>query len=99
MLPLLLISPLLLIPYVLAAPSPKPAAGTVNVIFEKTDVHAALRFLAETGDVNIVVADDVSGTVTIELHKVSWDEAFYAVLAQKGLSATVGGTTYEVHKR
>ena len=99
MLKLLLISPLLLTPYVLAAPNPKPAVGTVNVIFEKTDVHAALRFLAETGDVNIVVADDVSGTVTIELHKVSWDEAFYAVLAQKGLTATVGGTTYDIHRR
>lgn len=92
--PLLL---LVLLP-IAAAAAPQPAA-TVDVSFAQTDVHAALRFLAESGDVNIVVADDVSGTVTLELHKVSWDEAFYAVLAQKGLTASVEGTTYDIHRR
>jgi type IV pilus assembly protein PilQ len=81
-----------------AAGGPQPAP-TVDVSFAQTDVHAALRFLAESGDVNIVVGDDVSGTVTLDLHKVSWDEAFYAVLAQKGLTATLQGSTYDIHRR
>ena len=76
-----------------------PVARTLDVNFEDADVHAALRFLAEAGDVNIVVSDDVKGLVNLRLNRVTWDEAFFALLGQKGLVAVQVETTYEVRPR
>lgn len=70
-----------------SASSPAPAAPLINVEFDHTDIHAALRFLADAGDVDIVIGDDVKGTVTLQLRKVTWDEAFQATLMPGGLIA------------
>lgn len=83
-----------------ASPGAGPGEpGLINVELDHADIHAALRFLAEAGDVNLVVGDDVKGTVTLQLHKVTWDEAFYAVLSQDALTAVPVGSTWEVHPR
>ena len=36
-----------------------------NLQFQSADIRSVLRFLADYGDVNIVVAPDVKGAVTI----------------------------------
>lgn len=76
-----------------------PAAPLINVEFDHTDIHAALRFLADAGDVDIVIGDDVKGTVTLQLRKVTWDEAFQATLMPGGLTAVPVGSTWEVRPR
>ena len=74
-------------PVVTAAPS-----GTISVEFQDTDVKTALRTLADMKGVNIVIDKEVTGTVTLNLHDVTWDEAFASVLKVSGLYATsVGG--------
>ena len=91
---------LVLLPPSLAASAAGPGQpGLVNVELDHTDIHAALRFLADLGEVNLVVGDDVKGSVTLQLHRVTWDEAFYAVLSQDGLAAAQVGSTWEVHPR
>ncbi len=91
---------LLALPFADAAPPTTPALpALIDVAFDNADVHAAMRFLAEVGDVNIVIGDEVAGTVTLQLHHVTWDEAFQTVLAQKGLLAVPVGSTWEVHAR
>ena len=77
-------------------PAADAAPALINVDFEQTDIHAALRFLADVGNVNLVVGDDVKGTVTLQLHQVTWDEAFWAVLGQDHLTAVGVGSTFEV---
>ena len=44
--------------------------------------------MAELGQVNLVVADGVSGRVTLHLEDVAWEDAFAALLATEGLGAT-----------
>ncbi|MFZ5477125.1 MAG: secretin and TonB N-terminal domain-containing protein [Myxococcota bacterium] len=76
------------------AASPPPPR--ISVEFEDTDVHAALRLIAEHGDVNLVVGDDVTGTVTMRLVDVRWEDAFAAVLAAEGLAAVRVGEVWRV---
>lgn len=63
------------------------APETVSMDFQDADIHTVLRFLAETGHINIVVADDVKGSVTLRLKDVRWEDALTAILAAKGLTA------------
>ncbi len=57
----------------------------VSFEFKDIDIHNLLRIISEVSKLNIVVADDVKGTVTIRLRNVPWDEALDIILASKGL--------------
>ena len=59
----------------------------ISIDLQDADIHVVLRFLAETGHINIVVSDDVKGKVTVRLKDVSWEDALNAILAAKGLVA------------
>lgn len=74
------------------------AADTVDVELQGADVHAALRFLADAGHFDLVVADDVSGTVDLHLHHVTVDDALRALCLQKGLVAERAGNVVDVHR-
>jgi type IV pilus assembly protein PilQ len=45
--------------------------------------------LADIGDINIIVGEEVSGTVTAKLENVAWDVAFQTLLDMKTLGADV----------
>ena len=49
------------------------------------DIKNLLGAIAEISRKNIIVADDVKGTVTIKLRNVPWDQALDIVLKSKGL--------------
>jgi len=53
------------------------------------DVQDVLRLLADTGDVSLVIADDVRGTVTLHVKRVPWDRAACTVAALRRLTITV----------
>ncbi|MCA2976711.1 MAG: type IV pilus secretin PilQ [Myxococcaceae bacterium] len=57
----------------------------VSFEFKDIDIHNLLRIIADISKKNIVVADDVSGKVTIRLRNVPWDQALELVLRTKGL--------------
>lgn len=57
----------------------------VSFEFKDIDIHNLLRIIAEISKRNIVVADDVSGRVTIRLRNVPWDQALELILRSKGL--------------
>jgi type IV pilus assembly protein PilQ len=57
----------------------------VSFEFKDIDIHNLLRVIAEVSKKNIVVADDVTGKVTIRLRNVPWDQALEIILASKGL--------------
>ncbi len=52
-----------------------PSAPIKNLQFQSADIHSVLTFLADYGGVNVVVAPEVKGTVTIKLHDVNWRTA------------------------
>ncbi|MEN9798607.1 MAG: hypothetical protein RL653_2303 [Pseudomonadota bacterium] len=71
--------------------SGKYTGQKVTFEFKDIDIHNLLRIIAEVSKKNIVVADDVTGRVTIRLRNVPWDQALDLVLRSKGLGKEVFG--------
>jgi type IV pilus assembly protein PilQ len=69
------------------------------VDLKDVDLQDAFRFLADAGDVSIVVGDDVRGKVTVRLKKVPWEQAMCTIAASKRLEVEVDGTVYLVTAR
>nr|PZN26957.1 MAG: type IV pilus secretin PilQ [Pseudomonadota bacterium] len=57
----------------------------IDLDLKDADIHNVLRLLADVGQVNIVTSDSVSGSVTIRMRNVPWDQALDVVLQAKGL--------------
>lgn len=68
----------------------------IDLDFKDADIHNILRLLAEVGGVNIVTSDDVSGTVTIRMRNVPWDQALDVILQAKGLGMVRRGNLIRV---
>jgi type IV pilus assembly protein PilQ len=68
----------------------------VSFEFKDIDIHNLLRIIAEISKKNIVVADDVSGKVTVRLRNVPWDQALDLVLRSKGLGKEEFGNIIRV---
>ncbi len=61
----------------------------IDINFNGVDFRDAMGALAEIGDINIIVGEEVSGTVTAKLNNVAWDVAFQTLLDMKTLGADV----------
>ncbi len=59
----------------------------ISFDYSEADVREVIDMLAAKANINIIYGDDVSGTVTISLAKVPFDEAFKTLLSVKGLAA------------
>ena len=62
---------------------------TVSFNFNGVDFRDAMDSLADIGDINIIVGEEVSGTVTAKLQDVGWDVAFQTLLDMKTLGADI----------
>lgn len=58
---------------------------TIDLDFRDVDIHTLMRMIADVGDVNIVVPDDVDASVTVRLSRIDWAQAMEVILASKGL--------------
>ena len=56
-------------------PSSDPSAPIENLQFQGAELRSVLTFLADYGNVNVVIAPDVVGSVTIRLQNVNWRDA------------------------
>jgi type IV pilus assembly protein PilQ len=61
------------------------AGRRIDLDLKDADIHNVLRLLADVGQVNIVTADNVQGSVSIRMRNVPWDQALDIVLQSKGL--------------
>ncbi len=68
----------------------------IDLDLKDADIHNVLRLLADVGQVNVITADNVSGTVTIRMRNVPWDQALDVVLQSKGLGMIRGGNMIRV---
>ncbi|THB66281.1 MAG: type IV pilus secretin family protein, partial [Gammaproteobacteria bacterium] len=59
--------------------------------FQKIEVRAVLQIIAEFTGMNIVVSDSVSGSLTLRLENVPWDQALDIILKTKGLGMRQNG--------
>jgi len=68
----------------------------IDLDFKDADIHNILRLLSEVGSVNVITSDDVSGTVTIRMRDVPWDQALDVILQAKGLGMVRRGNLIRV---
>ena len=52
----------------------------ISVDFYKIDIHNVFRLIREVSDLNIIVDEDVAGTLTLALNDVPWDFALDIIL-------------------
>ena len=57
--------------------------------FQNMDYEEAMSLMAKIGGINILVGEDVAGSVTAELINVPWDKAFNALLDMKNYAADI----------
>ncbi|MGD8858406.1 MAG: type IV pilus secretin PilQ [Myxococcales bacterium] len=68
----------------------------IDLDLKSADIHNILRLLSEVGNVNIITADDVAGSVTIKMKGVPWDQALDVILTAKGLGMVRRGNLLRV---
>ncbi len=68
----------------------------IDLDLKDADIHDVLRLLADVGHVNVVTADNVTGSVTIRMRSVPWDQALDTVLQAKGLGMVRKGNLIRV---
>ena len=77
----------------------------IDLNFQNVEVRAVLQIIAEVADMNLVVSDNVSGTATLRLKNVPWDQALDILLKSKGLdkrevgNVLMVGTATEIAER
>jgi len=57
----------------------------VTLEFADADIRKIFQLIAEVSNYNILVGDDVTGTISIKLVNVPWDQALDVILDTKGL--------------
>lgn len=74
-------------------PNAPPVYTGSRVTFDFQDIptRAVLQLIAQMSELNIVVADSVTGNVTLRLNNVPWDQALDIVLQAKGLDKRQNG--------
>jgi type IV pilus assembly protein PilQ len=58
----------------------------LSLNFQQIEVRAVLQLLADFTDFNLVTSDSVTGSITLRLQNVPWDQALDIILKAKGLS-------------
>lgn len=72
---------------------------SIDLNLKDADLHNVFRLLADTGDTNVVVPDEVKGTITIRLRKVPWDQALCTIAESKKLDVLEDGGIYLIQPR
>ena len=68
----------------------------VTLEFVDADIRKIFQLIAEVSNLNILIGDDVSGTITIKLVNVPWDQALDMILETKGLGMKVDGNIVQI---
>ena len=69
---------------------------TVSLSFQDVEVRAVLQILADDNGLNLVVSEDVGGTITLQLENVQWEQALQAVLQSRNLGRQLLGNVLYV---
>jgi len=63
----------------------------LSLNFQNIEVRALLQVIADFTNFNVVTSDSVTGTVTLRLKDVPWDQALDIILQSKGLGVRKSG--------
>jgi type IV pilus assembly protein PilQ len=72
-------------------PGPGYAGEKLSLNFQNIEVRALLQVIADFTNFNVVTSDTVTGTVTLRLKDVPWDQALDIIMQAKGLGVRKTG--------
>ena len=73
--------------YLLIPESYKSLKQNVSFKFQNLDYKESMNLMAQAGDINILVGEEVAGSINAQLVDVPWDKAFNAILDLKNFAA------------
>ena len=62
---------------------------SVTLNFKGLDYAEAMNLMSKIGEINILVGEEVAGSISAELVNVPWDKAFNAILDMKNYAADI----------
>ncbi len=71
----------------------------LSLNFQNIEVRALLQVIADFTNFNVVTSDSVTGTVTLRLQDVPWDQALEIILQSKGLGMRKNGNVLWIAPR
>src|SRR6185369_6392439 len=71
----------------------------VTLEFSDADIRKIFQLLAEVSNQNFLVSDDVSGTISLKLVNVPWDQALDVILENKGLGMQKVGNIVQIRPK
>jgi len=80
-------------------PGKKYTGRKVTLEFSDADIKKIFQLLAEVSNQNILVSDDVTGTISLKLVNVPWDQALDVILENKGLGMQREGNIVQIRPR
>jgi type IV pilus assembly protein PilQ len=83
----------------LCAPGVRHHGAAIDLDVRGAGIHDVFRLLADAGRINLVIPDDVTGTVTLHLVHVAWDAAACAIAGVHRLRIDVEGNILVVARR
>lgn len=79
---------------------PKAYEGDkLTLNFQNITVREALSVIADFTNLNVVISDSVSGSLTLRLKDVPWDQALDIILQSKGLDKRKNGNVVQIAPR
>src|SRR5690606_14419106 len=83
----------------MAGLQPRYTGERLSLNFQNVEIRALLQVIADFTNLNIVTSDSVSGSLTLRLKDVPWDQALDIVLQSKGLDMRRNGNVIMVAPR
>ncbi len=74
----------------------KYTGALISLDFKNLPILDALRTIAEVSGMNMIVSEDVSGTLTMKLDNVPWDQALDLILDTKSLGKVMEGNVMRI---
>jgi type IV pilus assembly protein PilQ len=65
------------------------SGNKIDLNFQDIDIRSVLQIIADFNKFNLVVSDAVTGTITLHLDQVPWDQALDIVMKTKGLDKRI----------
>ncbi len=67
----------------------KKLKQNISFKFYNTPIKDVMILMSRLGGINILVGDEVSGTITANLNNIPWDRSFQAILDMKGYASDI----------
>lgn len=68
----------------------------ISIETDEMEVRDVFKLISEEAGINLVIADDVKGTMSIKLKSVPWDQALVMIMKAKKLGYTRSGNVLRV---